>query len=120
MTQDPLRLLRSLNWLALDGAALSPSLRDWLMEEDSMTRRFEQHCQKVRVEPVREGFIHADELGDEGALLPADQRFWLREVILYGDEQPWLENDKPRLGDYRRELIGQIKEALQRGGEKRQ
>ncbi|ARF48437.1 MULTISPECIES: chorismate lyase [Pantoea] len=90
MTQDPLRLLRSLNWLALDGAALSPSLRDWLMEEDSMTRRFEQHCQKVRVEPVREGFIHADELGDEGALLPADQRFWLREVILYGDEQPWL------------------------------
>ncbi|MCU7365453.1 TIGR01620 family protein [Pantoea sp. SGAir0180] len=33
---------------------------------------------------------------------------------------PWLENDKPRLGDYRRELIGQIKEALQRGGEKRQ
>ena len=90
MTQDPLRSLRSLNWLALDDAALTQPLRDWLMEEDSMTRRFEQHCQKVRVEPVREDFISADELGDEGALLPAEQRFWLREVILYGDEEPWL------------------------------
>ncbi|MGG6135182.1 TIGR01620 family protein [Pantoea allii] len=33
---------------------------------------------------------------------------------------PWLENDKPRLGDYRRELLGQLKDALQKGGEKRQ
>lgn len=23
-------------------------------------------------------------------ITPADQRFWLREVILYGDEEPWL------------------------------
>lgn len=41
MTQDPLRLLRSLTWLALDDAAFTQPLRDWLMEEDSMTRRFE-------------------------------------------------------------------------------
>jgi len=27
---------------------------------------------------------------------------------------PWLEDDKPRLGDFRRELIGQLKESLQR------
>lgn len=27
---------------------------------------------------------------------------------------PWLEDDKPRLGDFRRELIGQLKETLQR------
>ncbi|KGL52156.1 YcjF family protein [Pantoea ananatis] len=31
---------------------------------------------------------------------------------------PWLENDKPRLGDYRRELLGQLKDALQKGGNK--
>jgi len=29
---------------------------------------------------------------------------------------PWLEGDKPRLGDFRRELIGQLKESLQRSG----
>lgn len=32
---------------------------------------------------------------------------------------PWLENDKPRLGDYRRELLGQLKDALQKSGDKR-
>ncbi|PZD68814.1 TIGR01620 family protein [Pantoea ananatis] len=31
---------------------------------------------------------------------------------------PWLENDKPRLGDYRRELLGQLKGVLQKGGNK--
>ncbi|MEN5015397.1 YcjF family protein [Erwinia sp. Eh17-17] len=29
---------------------------------------------------------------------------------------PWLEEDKPRLGDFRRELIGQLKESMQRSG----
>ena len=28
---------------------------------------------------------------------------------------PWIDNDKPRLGDFRRELIGQLKTTLQKG-----
>ncbi|MFU0871141.1 TIGR01620 family protein [Kluyvera sichuanensis] len=28
---------------------------------------------------------------------------------------PWIDNDKPRLGDFRRELIGQLKATLQKG-----
>lgn len=28
---------------------------------------------------------------------------------------PWIDNDKPRLGDFRRELIGQLKETIQKG-----
>ncbi|MGF1094516.1 DUF697 domain-containing protein, partial [Klebsiella pneumoniae] len=27
---------------------------------------------------------------------------------------PWIADDKPRLGDFRRELIGQLKETLQK------
>lgn len=27
---------------------------------------------------------------------------------------PWIDDDKPRLGDFRRQLIGQVKETLQR------
>ncbi|HAD5435507.1 TPA_asm: DUF697 domain-containing protein, partial [Salmonella enterica subsp. enterica serovar Typhi str. CT18] len=27
---------------------------------------------------------------------------------------PWADNDKPRLGDFRRQLIGQLKETLQK------
>ncbi|MCZ4059554.1 chorismate lyase [Pantoea sp. LMR881] len=90
MSQDALSLLRALNWLSPEQPGLSPALLNWLLEEDSMTRRFEQHCQQVTVQPVREGFINADELTDEKALLPDDERFWLREIILFGDDEPWL------------------------------
>ena len=31
---------------------------------------------------------------------------------------PWIDNDKPRLGDFRRELIGQLKGVVQKGGAK--
>ncbi|WP_348238428.1 DUF697 domain-containing protein, partial [Salmonella enterica] len=27
---------------------------------------------------------------------------------------PWMDNDKPRLGDFRGQLIGQLKETLQK------
>lgn len=90
MSQDALSLLRALNWLSPTQPTLSPVLLDWLMEEDSMTRRFEQHCQRVTVQPVREGFINASELTDELTLLPNDERYWLREIILFGDDEPWL------------------------------
>lgn len=33
---------------------------------------------------------------------------------------PWLENDKPRLGDFRRELIAQLKETLQQSGTRKE
>lgn len=90
MSHDALSQLRALNWLPPGENALPATLLDWLLEEDSMTRRFEQHCRAVTVEPVREGFIDAAELTDEKELLPADGRFWLREIVLYGDAKPWL------------------------------
>ena len=31
---------------------------------------------------------------------------------------PWLEDDKPRLGDFRRELLVQLKESLSKSGDK--
>ncbi|WP_407732688.1 TIGR01620 family protein [Pseudocitrobacter faecalis] len=31
---------------------------------------------------------------------------------------PWIDNDKPRLGDFRRELVGQLKGVVQKGGAK--
>lgn len=90
MSQDALAQLRALHWLPASSPLLTAPLLDWLMEEDSMTRRFEQHCQRVTVQLVREAFIDAGELGEERDLLPADQRFWLREILLCGDGVPWL------------------------------
>jgi len=55
-----------------------------------MTRRFEQHCRRVTIRRGREGYFTAADLGPEIALLPRCDRYWLREVILCGDGQPWL------------------------------
>lgn len=90
MSHDALQQLLALRWLETDAPSLSASVLDWLLEEDSMTRRFEQHCHKVTVEPFREGFVDAEAVAQEAAFLPADARFWLREVVLLGDGVPWL------------------------------
>ena len=67
MSHDALRQLRALHWLPASSPLLSPPLLDWLLEEDSMTRRFEQHCQQVTVQLLREAFITADEMPQEAA-----------------------------------------------------
>ena len=90
MSHDALRQLRALHWLPASSPQLSAPLLDWLMEEDSMTRRFEQHCQQVTVKLIREAFIGAEEISEEAEFLPADPRFWLREIVLCGDGEPWL------------------------------
>ncbi|MBP2169314.1 chorismate--pyruvate lyase [Erwinia toletana] len=90
MSDNALALLRAIEWLPVSSPLLNASLLDWLMEEDSMTKRFERHCKKVTVAPLREGFISADQVGDEVALLPQEPRYWLREILLSGDGVPWL------------------------------
>ncbi|SQC16440.1 chorismate-pyruvate lyase [Klebsiella pneumoniae] len=39
---------------------------------------------------VNEGYIGRDALTDEAALLPDEPRYWLREIILNADGEPWL------------------------------
>ncbi len=90
MLDNALMLLRAITWLPVSSPELSPLLLDWLLEENSMTKRFECHCQKVTVAPQREAYISAADIGDEGRLLPQESRYWLREVVLLGDGIPWL------------------------------
>ena len=90
MTNRALTQLHAIEWLPLSSPQLTPSLLDWLMEEDSMTRRFERHCEKVTVEILREGFIEAEEAGADALLLPEEPRYWLREILLCGNGEAWL------------------------------
>lgn len=90
MAENVLSQLSAINWLPEGSPLLTAPLLDWLMEEDSMTRRFERHCDKVTVEVQREGFISSEEAGEEIALLPLEPRYWLREILLCGDGKPWL------------------------------
>ncbi|OTA18987.1 chorismate-pyruvate lyase [Xenorhabdus beddingii] len=90
MADDTILTSTPIHWFSADEAALPEDILDWLMEVGSMTRRFEQYCQQVSIAPFRECFITAEELGDESEHLPISEKYWLREVILYGDNIPWL------------------------------
>lgn len=90
MADNALSLLNALQWLPVSSPLLSIPLLDWLMEEDSMTQRLECHCQKVTVTVVREGFVGAEGVGGDLALLPGGPRYWRREILLCGDGVPWV------------------------------
>ncbi|MCZ2204084.1 chorismate lyase [Bartonella sp. A05] len=83
-------ILPPVKWLSDRSPPVPANIYDWLMESGSMTRRLEQYCVCVSVEPQRECFVMRDELKEEAEHLPDSPRYWLREVILMGDNQRWL------------------------------
>lgn len=83
-------ILPPLEWLSDQDSLIPENIRDWLMEPGSMTLRLKKHCAQVRIEPQRECFVTRDKLQDEAEHLPESPRYWLREIILMGDDQPWL------------------------------
>lgn len=89
MSHPALTQLRALRYLDAI-PALEPQLLDWLLLEDSMTKRFEQQGKKVSVTLIREGFVTPDEIEQERDQLPKEPRYWLREIILCADDVPWL------------------------------
>ncbi|WP_213796590.1 chorismate lyase [Klebsiella aerogenes] len=89
MPHPALTQLRALRYFAAIPELNAP-LRDWLLLEDSMTKRFEQQGKKVTVTMINEGFVGRDALAGEESLLPEEARYWLREIILCADGEPWL------------------------------
>jgi len=93
MSVQELLKLYQLQWLPLSMPELPPRARSWLFEEDSMTVRLESYCQTLTVDVLREGFIDSQLLlphEAEVSVFDHEQRYWLREVVLSGDNNPWL------------------------------
>ncbi|KNC95464.1 chorismate lyase [Trabulsiella odontotermitis] len=89
MTHPALTQLRELRYYDAI-PSLDPQLLDWLLLEDSMTKRFEQQGKTITVTMIREGFVTCDAIVEEQALLPDEPRYWLREILLCADGEPWL------------------------------
>jgi len=89
MSHPALTQLRALRYFDAI-PALDPQLLDWLLLEDSMTKRFEQQGKQVSVTLIREAFVTPDDIPEELPLLPAEARYWLREILLCADGEPWL------------------------------
>ncbi|WP_375653019.1 chorismate lyase [Bartonella sp. MR110HLJHH] len=83
-------ILPPLKWLSDQNPPIPENIRDWLMESGSMTLRLKKYCTCLQVQPQRECFITRDKLIDEAEHLPESARYWLREIILMGDNKPWL------------------------------
>ena len=89
MSHPALTQLRALRYFA-EIPALDPAQLDWLLLEDSMTKRVEQQGKKVSVTVIREGFVGQQDVALELAQLPQEPRYWLREILLCADGEPWL------------------------------
>ena len=89
MSHPALTQLRALRYFDVI-PPLESAQRDWLMLEDSMTKRFEQFGKPVSVTLLNEAFVGRDALDGEQHLLPDEPRYWLREILLCVDDEPWL------------------------------
>ena len=89
MSHPALTQLRALRYFA-EIPALDPAQLDWLLLEDSMTKRFEQQGKKGSVTVIREGFVGQQDVALELSQLPQEPRYWLREILLCADGEPWL------------------------------
>lgn len=90
MPHAALAHLRTIKWFDDDVICAPAFIDTWLKETGSMTHRLEQYCAQLTVVPYHDDFVSAESLGEECAALPISERYWLREVIMYGDGQPWL------------------------------
>ena len=73
MSHPALTQLRALRYFK-EIPALEPQLLDWLLLEDSMTKRFEQQGKTLRVKMIREGFVEHNEIPEELQLLTKESR----------------------------------------------
>ncbi|MGV6988570.1 chorismate--pyruvate lyase family protein [Testudinibacter sp. P80/BLE/0925] len=69
--------------------ALSATEQEWLLCAESLTAKLKRHCKLFQVELLHQGWQN-ELFSNESAVLAKNQRYWLREVFLYGDQQPWL------------------------------
>lgn len=64
--------------------------KHWLEEQGSLSRRLKQHCQELTVELLQNHIVTAKTLKSDESQLLSEQDCLLREVVLCGDDCPWV------------------------------
>jgi chorismate--pyruvate lyase len=64
--------------------------KHWLEEQGSLSRRLKQHCQALTVELLQNQIVTAKTLKQDESQLLSEQDCLLREVVLCGDDSPWV------------------------------
>ncbi|WP_084404903.1 MULTISPECIES: chorismate--pyruvate lyase family protein [Aliagarivorans] len=76
-------------WYAAGSALELPStIQPWLLDIGSLTARLKQCCDNFQVEILNQDY--AEISADEQQALGVDGPYWVREVLLKGNQQPWV------------------------------
>ncbi|WP_443200930.1 chorismate--pyruvate lyase family protein [Pseudomonas sp. CNPSo 3701] len=81
------------HWLSADqlSPAAASSVRDWLFNQDSLTRRLTAlSAGSFSVTPLREGWLSMRDDECTALDVPPGSMGWVREVYLRGNGQPWV------------------------------
>lgn len=87
-----LSALNEITWQNIDDFSFpSQNIRDWLLEQGSLSRRLRSHCSALKVDLQFHQWLSGSYLtNDEETLLDSPADCLLRRVLLRGDEQPWV------------------------------
>lgn len=83
--------LKNVHWQDIDKFELSSSVSlHWLLEKGSLSRRFAEKCENLRVELLFNEIITPTQVTTEEKQLLSDTHCLLREVVLLGDDKEWI------------------------------
>ena len=83
-------LLDRAKWQAPEETVVEGTgLGQWLLEPDSLSRRFQRHCDHFTVALVEQRTISKSQLQDDERALLGNVDCLLRKVVLMGDGIPW-------------------------------
>ncbi|WP_297480898.1 chorismate lyase [uncultured Photobacterium sp.] len=84
-------LIQSAKWYSVQSWALEQTSHGaWLLESASLSRRLAQYCQHFTVTVLTQTMISNSHLSVMERQLVGDCDCLEREVMLYGDQQPWV------------------------------
>ncbi|MGX9418639.1 chorismate lyase [Vibrio sp. RC27] len=87
-----LSALNKITWQNIDDFAFpSQNIREWLLDQGSLSLRLRTCCNELDVDLVLHQWLLNEELThDEQTLLSSPSHCLLRRVVLNGDELPWV------------------------------
>ncbi|MDN3608791.1 chorismate lyase [Vibrio ostreicida] len=86
-----LSALRQVEWQEPDKFSFpTQNTKDWLLEQGSLSRLLETHCQTLSVDLLHNKVIKAERLNSQEILLLKREECLLRKVVLKGDDQAWV------------------------------
>lgn len=88
---DYLKVLSQAHWQSPDQfQSMSSNMLQWLTEQGSLSYRLNAECDTLSVEVISNTKSSADMMTEEEIERLAHEDCWLREVVLRGDDQPWV------------------------------